>query len=471
MDFNKIGLSSLSDFPDLPTPPPYKIKMVEFTEIPPIEERRKILKEAGYNVFNIPSEKIYIDLLTDSGTSAMSDQQWSALMRGDEAYASARSFFRLKEVIHEVMGYEYVIPTHQGRAAEYLTFNALDLKKGDFAVSNQFFDTTRANVEVRGAKAVDLVVEEAYDLKRELPFKGNIDIEKLESFVSENEGKVKIIVLTVTNNSGGGQPVSMENIRQISEIARENNIPFFLDAARFAENVYFIKNRERGYGDRDLKEIAREMFSLADGVLVSGKKDGLVNIGGFIALNDKELYWKIRQLMVVTEGFPTYGGLAGRDLEALAQGLREVLNEHYLRSRIEQVAFLGKLLEKQGVPLLKPFGGHGIYLDGLSFASHLPREQWPSHATACAIYEYSAIRTVEIGSLMFAEKKDGEWIWPKLDLIRLAIPRRVYTLDHIFYIANSIGELYRNRHEIKGLRMTFEPPVLRHFNALFEPIE
>lgn len=455
---------------ELPTPPPYKIKVVEYTHMPPADGRREVLKKAGYNVFNIPSEKIYIDLLTDSGTSAMSDLQWGALMRGDEAYASAKSFFRLKGVVEEITGYKYLIPTHQGRSAEYLMFKALGLKNGDYALSNQFFDTTRANIESRGATALDLVVDEAYEIRNEHPFKGNIDIGKVEDILSENGDRVKVIVLTITNNSGGGQPVSMKNIEAVSELAKEYKIPFFLDSARFAENAYFIKVREKGYGDMDIRDIAREMFSFADGILMSGKKDGLVNIGGFIALNDKSLYDRIRQLMVVTEGFPTYGGLAGRDLEALAQGLKEVLDERYLRSRVEQVAFLGKLLEKQGVPVLKSFGGHGVYLDGLKFAEHLPREQWPSHATVCAIYEHSAIRVVEVGSVMFA-KKDGErWIWPRLDLIRLAVPRRVYMLDHMIYIAKSIGELYRNRECIRGLRMVFEPPVLRHFNALFEPV-
>ncbi len=456
---------------EFPTPPPYKIKMIEYTNLPSLEERRQVLREAGYNVFNIPSEKIYIDLLTDSGTSAMSDLQWSALMRGDEAYASAKSFFHLKDAIQEIMGFNYVIPTHQGRAAEYLMFRALDLKPNEYALSNQFFDTTRANVEVLGATAVDLVNEDAYDVTKEVPFKGNIDLQKVEAFLSEHHERVKIIVLTITNNSGGGQPVSMENIRKLGELAHEFKVPYFLDAARFAENAYFIKMRENGYQDKTIKEIAREMFSYADGVLVSAKKDGLVNIGGFIALNDKDLYWKIRQLMVVTEGFPTYGGLAGRDLEALAQGLKEVLDERYLQSRVEQVAFLGKLLDKNGVPLLKPFGGHGIYLDGLRFVPHIPREQWPSQAVVCAIYEHSAIRTVEIGSLIFAKKDaNGVWQWPKLDFIRLAIPRRVYTLDHMLYIAQSISDLYKQRENIKGLRMTFEPPVLRHFNALFEPV-
>ena len=456
---------------EFPTPPPYKIKMVEFTELPSLEERQKVLREAGYNVFNIPSEKIYIDLLTDSGTSAMSDLQWGALMRGDEAYASARSFFNLQRTIQEIMGFRYVIPVHQGRAAEYLMFRVLGLEKGDYALSNQFFDTTRANVEVRGATAVDLVVEDAYDITKEIPFKGNIDLKKVENFLAERGERVKVIVLTITNNSGGGQPVSMENIKKLGEIAKEFKVPFFLDAARFAENAYFIKLREKGFEDKSVKDIAREMFSAADGVLVSAKKDGLVNIGGFIALNDRNLYWRIRQSMVVTEGFPTYGGLAGRDLEALAQGLREVLNERYLQSRIEQVAFLGKLLEKRGIQVLKPCGGHGVYLDGLSFVPHIPREQWPSHAVVCAIYEHSAIRCVEIGSLMFAKRNgNGEWSWPKLDLIRLAIPRRVYTLDHIIYIARSIGELYKRRDDIKGLKMTFEPPMLRHFNALFEPV-
>ncbi len=468
MDISFLNLDDIS----IPNPPPYKIKTVEHTKIPSKEERIRILKNARYNLFNVPSEAVYIDLLTDSGTSAMSDLQWSAMMRGDEAYASARSFFNLQEAVQEIMGYRHVIPTHQGRAAEFLFFKALELKPGDYAISNQFFDTTHANVIDRGATPVNLVIDDAYDVNKEVPFKGNVDLKKVESFLSEHENRVKIIILTITNNSGGGQPVSLDNIQKLGELARDHGVPFFLDAARFAENAYFNKIRDPKYKDWSVKKIARAMFDAADGVLVSAKKDFLVNIGGLIALNDKELYQKIRRIMVITEGFPTYGGLAGRDLEAMAQGIREVLDEEYLRYRIEQVALLGKLLDNNGVPVLKPFGGHGVYLDGLTFAPHIPRDQWPSQAVTCAIYEQGAIRATEIGSLVFAEKdENGNWLWPKLDFIRLAIPRRVYLLDHIFYIAKTIVELKENAEKIKGLRMTYEPPILRHFNAEFEPIE
>ncbi len=468
MDISFLNVDGIT----IPEPPPYKIKTVEFTRIPTKDERTKILREARYNLFNVPSEAIYLDLLTDSGTAAMSDLQWSALMRGDEAYASARSFFNFRKAIQEIMGYNYVIPTHQGRAAEFLFFKALELGPGDYALSNQFFDTTHANIVNRGAKAIDLVIEDAYDVQKELPFKGDIDLKKVEQFLSDYPGKVKTIILTITNNSGGGQPVSLDNIQKLGTLAKEYNVPFFLDAARFAENAYFIKTRDPRYADWSIPKIARAMFDAADGVLVSAKKDCLVNIGGFIALNDKELYQKIRRIMVITEGFPTYGGLAGRDLEAMAQGIREVLNEEYLRYRVEQVTLLGQLLDKNGVPVLKPFGGHGIYLDGLAFAPHIPREQWPSQAVTCAIYEQGAIRATEIGSLVFAEKdENGNWIWPKLDFIRLAIPRRVYLLDHIFYIAKNIVELKDNADQIKGLNMTYAPPILKHFNAEFELVE
>ncbi|MHA1227979.1 MAG: tryptophanase [Candidatus Hodarchaeales archaeon] len=451
-------------------PPPFKIKVVEPIRITTIEERIQCLKEANYNIFNIPAEKIFIDLLTDSGTSAMSDYQWAGIMLGDESYAQCKNYFNLERVIKDITGFKYVIPTHQGRAAEELICYALGLNENKVAISNQFFDTTLANIETSGAKTLELVRSEAFDTSAIVDFKGDIDCDRLKKAIQDNPN-VALILLTITNNTGGGQPVSLANIKRVSQIAKQHNIPFFLDAARFAENVYFIKLREDGYKNKTPKEIAKELFSYTDGCLVSAKKDGLVNIGGFIALNDKTLATKIKERMVVVEGFPTYGGLAGRDLEAIARGLTEVLDENYLKYRYEQLQYLGAGLEHGQVPILKPVGGHSVNLDALKFLPHIHQSKFPGWALTIALYERYGIRAVELGSVMFARKQaDGTWIYPKLDLVRLAIPRRVYSQEHLNYIIDSIVDLYKHREEIKGMRITYDPGVLRHFTAKFEPI-
>ena len=452
-------------------PPPYKIKVVEPIKKTTREERKKILEEAGYNFFNIPAEKIYIDLLTDSGTSAMSDYQWAGLMLGDESYAQCKNFFNLQNVIQDITGYKYVIPTHQGRSAENLICHALNLDHTKVTISNQFFDTTRANIETSGAKAYDFVISEAFKPSLIHAFKGNLDTSALEDYI-QNEGDVSLIVVTVTNNAGGGQPVSLANIIEVSRIAKMNKIPFFLDAARFAENAYFIKLREKEYQNLSPKEIAQKMFSYADGCMVSAKKDGLVNIGGFIALNDEKIFRRIKERMTVIEGFPTYGGLAGRDLEAIARGLTEVLNEDYLEYRHQQLEYLGRGLEKGGVPFIKPVGGHSINLDVKSFFPHIPQSQFPSWALTIALYEYHGIRAAELGSVAFGRQQDdGKWIFPELEQVRLAIPRRVYSQEHLNYVIDSVENLYKNRSEISGMKIIYDPGVLRHFTAKFSPID
>lgn len=451
---------------------PFKIKVVEPLEKISPEEREETLRESGFNVFNIPSEKVFIDLLTDSGTSAMSDRQWGRLMIGDESYAGARSFFNFEQSVKQTFGFKNVVPTHQGRAAERILFEAI-LKKGDMVPNNIHFDTTRANVEVRGAHAIDLAIEDAYDPDIELPFKGNMDIGKLESFIKkQGSGRIPVVMMTITNNSGGGQPVSMENIRQVSQICRRYKIPFFFDACRFAENAYFIKKSEPGYEDKSVLEIAREMFSYADGANMSAKKDALVNMGGFIALNDDELTEKIKNLLIISEGFPTYGGLSGRDLEALAQGLKEVIEEDYLEYRISQVEYLGELLDDAGIPIYKPVGSHAVYIMADRFLPHIPRPQYPGWALTVALYRESGIRAVEIGGVMFAKKdeKSGKDVFPKLEMVRLAIPRRVYTISHIHYVADALVSLYKKREKIRGLKITYQSPHLRHFTARFKEL-
>ena len=452
-------------------PPPYKIKVVEPIKKTTREERKKWLEEAGYNFFNIAAENIYIDLLTDSGTSAMSDHQWAGLMLGDESYAQCKNFFNLQDVIRDITGYKYFIPTHQGRSAENLICYALNLDHTKVTISNQFFDTTRANIETSGAKAHDFVIPEAYQPSLIHDFKGNLDTSALENYI-KTEGDVSLIVVTVTNNAGGGQPVSLANIIEVSRIAKMKKIPFFLDAARFAENSYFIKLREKEYQDLSPKEIALKMFSYADGCMVSAKKDGLVNIGGFIALNDEQLYRRIKERMTVIEGFPTYGGLAGRDLEAIARGLTEVLQEDYLKYRHQQLEYLGKGLEKGGIPFIKPVGGHSINLDVKSFLPHIPQSQFPAWALTVALYEHHGIRAAELGSVAFGRKQDdGIWIYPKLEQVRLAIPRRVYSQEHLNYVIDSVLDLYKHRTEITGMEITYDPGVLRHFTARFRPIK
>ncbi|GAB4365588.1 MAG: tryptophanase [Calditrichia bacterium] len=452
---------------------PFRIKVVEPLRLIDRAQREEFIRKAGFNVFKIPAEAVFIDLLTDSGTSAMSDRQWAALMMGDESYAGCRNYFNLHQTVKDIMGFEFLLPTHQGRAAENILFSTV-VKEGDVVPNNIHFDTTRANVEYLGAKALDCVIDEGLEPENEHPFKGNMDPQKLQQAINDyGRERIPLVALTITNNSGGGQPVSMENIRQISSICKKHQIPLFFDAARFAENAYFIKLREKPYQNYSLGEVVREMFSYADGCWVSAKKDALVNIGGFIALNNEELYQKLQNLLILKEGFPTYGGLAGRDLEAMAQGLRDVLSEEYLRYRLEHTAFLGNLILEAGIPVVKPFGGHAVYINAKQFLSHIPQSQFPGQALTVALYREAGIRAVEIGSLMFASKNPatGEWTYPELDLVRLAIPRRVYTVSHLAYVADALIQIKKNREKLKGLRLVNEPPFLRHFTAILEEIE
>ncbi len=450
---------------------PYKIKVVEPIPITTREERKKIIKDAGYNVFNIPAGKVTIDLLTDSGTSAMSQDQWAEIMRGDESYAGSKSFYNFQETIKSIFGYKHVIPCHQGRVAENILFMNL-LKPGDIALSNTFFDTTRANVLSKGGIPIDVVIEEAYDPEIEIPFKGNVDLNKLEDTLKKHGERVKIFVLTITNNSGGGQPVSLKNIRELSHILKKYGVPLFFDTARYAENCYFIKENEEGYENKSILEIAREIFSHGDGAMMSAKKDALVNIGGFLTFNDDELAEKVKQTLIIIEGFPTYGGLAGRDLEAIAVGLREALDEEYLRARIRQVRLLGNYLMEKKIPIVKPVGGHAVYLDALKILDHIPQSQLPAQSLTCAIYVEGGVRGVEIGSLMFAERdeKTGEVKYPRNELVRLAIPRRVYTDNHILYVGKVVESVFEKRNKIKGLRIIKESKYLRHFTAILEEV-
>jgi tyrosine phenol-lyase len=448
---------------------PFKIKVVEPIAFTTVEQREEILLAAGYNPFLIRAEDVLIDLLTDSGTAAMSAKQWAGMMEGDESYAGARSFFRFERVAKELTGFKHIIPTHQGRAAEKILFTLVG-GSGKFIPNNIHFDTTRANVEFSGAEAVDLLIPAGRDPVLAADFKGNIDLEALERFIGER-GKehIPLIMLTVTNNAGGGQPVSMENIRKAKAVAAKYGIPLFLDACRFAENAFFIKKREKGYSDRSVREIAREMFSHADGCTMSAKKDALVNTGGFLAMNDDALAGRARNLLIMTEGFVTYGGLAGRDLEAIAQGLDEVLDEHYLTYRIRSVEYLGEKLLRAGVPMIQPPGGHAIYLDAKRFLPGIPPEQFPGQAIVCELYRVAGIRSVEIGSVMFGrvDPATGRFIPPPMELVRLAIPRRVYTQSHIDYVIESVIEVYQNRDRLRGYRILSEPPTLRHFAARF----
>ncbi|HXF91326.1 MAG TPA: tryptophanase [Nitrospiraceae bacterium] len=451
---------------------PFKIKVVEPIRRTTREERDRLLREAGYNLFKVPAESVYVDLLTDSGTSAMSDNQWAGLMLGDESYAGSRNFYHFEETVKSIFGYRYVIPTHQGRMAENLLFSTV-VKPGMCVPNNIHFDTTRANVEHQGAEALDVVVKEAYDPHCDMPFKGNMDLVRLEDAINRvGRNRIPLVMITITNNSGGGQPVSMANIRATSELCRRYGIPLFFDACRFAENCFFIKEREPGYQTKSIADIARELFSYGDGCTMSAKKDGLVNIGGFLSLNNAEWVQGITNRLILVEGFPTYGGLAGRDLEAMARGLKEVLDEEYLEFRIGQVRYLGELLEQGGVPILKPVGGHAVYLNAKEFLPHIPQSQFPAQALCVALYREFGIRGVEIGTVMFGKKdpSTGRTIHPELEMVRLAIPRRVYTNMQITYVAESIIELFRTREAIHGLAMTYEAPVLRHFTARFEEL-
>jgi tyrosine phenol-lyase len=451
---------------------PFKIKSVEPIKFTTKEEREKILKDAGYNPFLIHADDVLIDLLTDSGTSAMSSKQWAGIMDGDESYAGSKSFFRFEGAVNKITGMKNIIPTHQGRAAEKILFSIVG-GSGKYIPNNTHFDTTRANVEFTGAEAVDLLNEEGKHPEIRADFKGNMDVEKLEAFIKE-KGKenIPVCMLTITNNSGGGQPVSMQNIKDVKEVCKKNNIPLFIDACRFAENAFFIRKREKGYAEKSLLEIAQELFSYADGVTMSAKKDGLANIGGFLAMNDPELAMKCRNLLIVTEGFPTYGGLAGRDLEAVAQGLEEVLDEHYLNYRIRSVEYLGEKLIAAGVPIIEPPGGHAIYLDAKRFLPDIPSVEFPGQSIVCALYIEGGIRSVEIGSVMFGKyDKNEKLIPPPMELVRLAIPRRVYTQSHIDYVLEIILEVFKNRKSLKGYKIVYEAPMLRHFTARFEQLK
>jgi tyrosine phenol-lyase len=449
---------------------PFRIKSVEPIRMTSRAEREGFIREAGYNPFRLRAEHVLIDLLTDSGTGAMSTRQWAGIMEGDESYAGARSFFHFEEAVRGVFGHRHVIPTHQGRASERLLCHAV-LKPGQVVPGNTHFDTTRANIEASGAEALDLPVPEALDVDDLHPFKGNIDLDRLDATLAAlGAGKVPFVLITVTNNSGGGQPVSMANLGGARAVCDRHGVPLLLDAARFAENAYFIKLREEGFGGRSPREIAREMLSLADGAMMSMKKDAFGNIGGVITLNSDEWAERVRNLLILTEGFPTYGGLAGRDLEALAVGIEEILDEDYLRYRIASTAYVGKHLDAAGVPLLKPFGGHAVYLDGRRFCDHLDDERLPGWALSVALYEHAGVRSCEIGNVMFGREEGGRWHWPTLDLVRLAIPRRVYTQSHMDYTVEAIAELYERRRTIRGLRFAHRPEVLPHFTAVFEPV-
>jgi len=443
---------------------PFRIKSVERIRRTTREERQRLLRAAGYNLFLVPAEDILIDLLTDSGTSAMSAEQWAALMRGDESYAGSPSFTRFRDSVQAIFGFRHVIPTHQGRAAERILFSVM-CKKGDVVPNNTHFDTTRANCEFVGAKAVDIPIPEAREPARLHPFKGNMDTAALEKLIEETGAKrVPLVMLTVTNNSGGGQPVSMANIRAVKEICKQHKIPLYIDACRFAENAYFIKLREPGYANKSPREIAREMFSYADGCTMSAKKDGLANIGGFLCTNDDLLAQQEKDLLILTEGFPTYGGLAGRDLEAIAVGLNEALEEEYLKYRIASTAFLGNHIASEGVPIVQPPGGHAIYIDARAFLPHIPTSQFPGIALAVELYIEGGIRSVEIGSLMFGEHA-------RMDLVRLAIPRRVYTQSHIEYVVEVILDVWRRRDKIVGYELVHQAPFLRHFTARLKPVK
>ena len=443
---------------------PFRIKSVEPIHWTTRSQREALLRAAHYNLFLLHADDVLIDLLTDSGTGAMSTHQWAAIMEGDESYAGSKSFDRFKDSVQDITGYRHVIPTHQGRAAERILFNVM-CKKGDVVPNNTHFDTTRANVEFVGAEAVDLLLPEARHPETNLPFKGNMDVAALdELIVRVGRERVPLVMLTVTNNSGGGQPVSMANAQEVSAVCKTHGVPLYFDACRFAENSWFIKQREAGYEDKSPKEIAQEMFALGDGCTMSAKKDGMANIGGFLCTNDDILARQEKDLLILTEGYPTYGGLAGRDLEAIAVGLQESLDEDYLRYRIASTAYLGNHIAEQGVPIVQPPGGHAIYLDAKAFLSHIPVEQFPGVALATELYLEGGIRSVEIGSLMFAAAA-------KMELVRLAIPRRVYTQSHIDYVVEVILGVWERRAEIKGLRLTYEAPFLRHFTAHLEPVE
>ena len=457
---------------ELPYAEPYKIKMVEHIKRSTQEQRLNWIKEADYNLFNLSSDKVFIDVLTDSGTGAMSDKQWAEMMIGDESYAGSSSFLKLKETVKNITGFNYFLPTHQGRAAENVLFSAL-VKEGDIVPGNSHFDTTKGHIEFRKAKAVDCTIDEAFDTSNMHPFKGNVDLNKLETvFKSHPKEKIPFVVLTITCNSAGGQPVSVQNTKEVSALCKKYGIPLYFDAARFAENAYFIKKREPGYENKSIKEIAKEVFSYGDGMTMSAKKDGLVNMGGFIALNNEEVFKQATVFNIMFEGFITYGGMNGRDMGALAVGLDEATEFNYLESRVEQIAYLGQKLVDFGVPVQQPFGGHAIFLDANKFVPKIPREEYRAQALAVEIYIVGGIRGVEIGTVLAdRDPVTRENRYPELEMVRLAIPRRVYTNNHMDYIAVALKNIYDTREEAKsGYTIVEEAPIMRHFTAKFKKI-
>jgi tryptophanase len=448
---------------------PFRIHSVEPLRMTTEAERAGAIREAGYNLFNLHADDVLIDLLTDSGTGAMSKEQWAAVQRGDESYAGSPSWYRFLDAVRELFPFRHVIPTHQGRAAEKILFGVIG-GPGRVVPNNTHFDTTRANVEYTGAEALDMVIAEGRDPVAEHPFKGNMDIRALEALLSERASDVPVVFVTITNNSGGGQPVSMENLRDVRAVCDRFGIRLFLDACRFAENAWFVKTRESGYADTAVPDIVREMASLADGMTMSAKKDPLANIGGWLAMDDDGLAERCRNLEILTEGFPTYGGLAGRDLDAIAQGLREGVAEDYLRYRIRSTAYLGEGIDRCGVPVVKPFGGHAVYIDARAMLPHIPPLAYPGQALAVALYQAGGIRSVEIGTVMFGRRPDGTEEPAAMDLVRLAIPRRTYTQSHVDYVIEVVAAVAERRHGLTGYRIVEEPPQLRHFTARFEPL-
>ncbi len=453
-------------------PEPFRIKMVEPIQLINKPARKKALKRSGYNIFGLKSDEVFIDLLTDSGTGAMSQDQWSGIMSGDESYAGARSFHHLSKAMDDIFGFKYFVPTHQGRAAENILC-AVILSEGQFVPSNMHFDTTEGNIRARGGRPVNLVCEEAFSSDPDLPFKGNMDLEKLEGFIKDvGPENIPMGMITITNNAGGGQPVSLENLRAVSKIYKSYKIPFIIDACRFAENAYFIKMREPGCEKKSTLEIAQEVFSLADGATMSAKKDAIVNIGGFLAVNDSDLFEKIKSELILREGFITYGGLAGRDLDAIAIGLREGLNEDYLAYRLGQTSYLVNELKKAGVPVIEPAGGHAVYIDAGKMLPHIPQAEFPGQALVVEMYLEGAIRGVELGSVAFAfpDPDTGEMVYPEMELVRLALPRRTYTQSHLDYVVKVLTVIQEKREKLSGFRITKSPVLMRHFSCTFKPV-